>query len=745
VEVVARAACLSLCALVLQVRPACLQAESDGRTGSDAVAQRVLIERQQLDNARLDREAARLEAARPGAGQAIGPGSSDLKAAEHLLQMLAELDPAMRSAAVQALLDASQPLLNQLQQTVARLAHKNQELAATWAGLAEDLRHGQRELLEVQSGRRVASTVASLLSVDKRWFWLFGGLSLATLLAVVLHERRHEIRRRLNGSRARAMGLSKFLTGAVLVLLALGAATFVMEDRIYEFLLTASAPATVLPEAKTEGADLATQLDILRQSGRDLKQRYAKALAEWQRPLLAHGPEEARLLARLLELHNAVQQGLLEVKLREVLAGALAEHSQRLDRLHEQLAADNQARSRYLRLKELIRGGVGLALLGLTLLGTVLFHRGLRRRQQVIAETCPLCLGRGHLAAVSSAAAHAADWTPPDRSRTSPAPKAHRAHDASPDALATVRCRNVLSRQPYEECEYRFADAYRALPKLCFPTLGVPQAGKTHWLAMIYWQLNRGNYPDAVEFERLRSQSSQDFDLIVEEILTSRIGTAATQRERIPHPLVFNFRDHDRWGRSNLLVNIFDYSGEVTSDMGVEDFRRRRALDADGYLFFLDPTYPSEPQAKALVEFREDLRLMKGVRSRGRIRTPMALCVSKIDLLPRQGFSLADGCDAVERFYQDLKRIDPSGETLSLPVMQARSQLISRLRETIWPGWQIERQVRDLFGSRYMFFPLTPVGLEGRGETDLSLRTISPFGLLEPLVWLLHMNGYPIV
>ena len=76
---------------------------------------------------------------------------------------------------------------------------------------------------------------------------------------------------------------------------------------------------------------------------------------------------------------------------------------------------------------------------------------------------------------------------------------------------------------------------------------------------------------------------------------------------------------------------------------------------------------------------------------------------------------------------------------------QARSRLVSRLRDTIWPGWQIERQVRELFGGRYLFFPLTPVGLDGRGETDLSLRTISPFGLLEPLMWLLEMNGYRVL
>ncbi len=63
---------------------------------------------------------------------------------------------------------------------------------------------------------------------------------------------------------------------------------------------------------------------------------------------------------------------------------------------------------------------------------------------------------------------------------------------------------------------------------------GTPTSGKTHWLTMLYWELNRGSYPRSVLFEKLRSQSSQDFDVIVEEILNSRIGTAATQRERIP-------------------------------------------------------------------------------------------------------------------------------------------------------------------------------------------------------------------
>jgi hypothetical protein len=286
------------------------------------------------------------------------------------------------------------------------------------------------------------------------------------------------------------------------------------------------------------------------------------------------------------------------------------------------------------------------------------------------------------------------------------------------------------------------------MPKLCFPTLGVPRAGKTHWLAMTYWQLNRGNYPRSVRFERVRpveTASGEDFDRIVEQILISRLGTTGTQGTRIPHPLVFNFADRDRWGPSSLLVNIFDYSGEVTATLGVDDYRRRRAMEADGYFFFLDPTLPAEPQAKALAEFREDLRLVKGVSGSRGIRLPLALCVSKIDLLAKQSYALPDGGDAVARFYEELAQIDPTGEAMTLDVIEARSRLTARLSSTIWPGWQVQRTVEDVFRERLLFFPMTPVGLDGRGESDLSLRTIAPFGLLEPLAWLLHRNGYPVL
>jgi hypothetical protein len=381
------------------------------------------------------------------------------------------------------------------------------------------------------------------------------------------------------------------------------------------------------------------------------------------------------------------------------------------------------AAARFQQWQRGIRSGTGLVALGGVIAGAWLLRRGANRRQAAAAKTCPLCLGN---------------------IRSGPTSQNGRAGGA----VKIVRCGNVLDPAKDIRCDFAIRDAYRPMPKLCFPTLGVPRAGKTHWLAMTYWQLNRGNYPRSVRFERVRpveTASGEDFDRIVEQILISRLGTTGTQGTRIPHPLVFNFADRDRWGPSSLLVNIFDYSGEVTATLGVDDYRRRRAMEADGYFFFLDPTLPAEPQAKALAEFREDLRLVKGVSGSRGIRLPLALCVSKIDLLAKQSYALPDGGDAVARFYEELAQIDPTGEAMTLDVIEARSRLTARLSSTIWPGWQVQRTVEDVFRERLLFFPMTPVGLDGRGESDLSLRTIAPFGLLEPLAWLLHRNGYPVL
>jgi len=671
-------------------------------------------ERLRAGNAYLEREVERLEAALEQA------------APRHdLLSDLERLEPEAGATLARLMLDNATPLVEDLDAGVAELERRADEAKADWLRVRTALDEGRLRLFEVEASGRVAGQLASLLSVDKRWFWLFGLVAIATLVGLVFHDRRHEIRRRLNGVRARKMGLSRFLTVTLVALAVLTSITFFRGEQIYQSLLTAGLGEAASLRASMLAQQTALDAEIagLVAARDDLRDRHAPLRDAYRRKLTGALAAGSRLPARWGRFRARVLELAELAALSDVLPQVLQSDLGELEVVDRELEARAEQAARYLRLRQWFRGGLGLALLGLTGFGGWLYRRGVEARRRITADTCPLCLGTNHLEQV------------PDYARRS----------GVPGDVGVVQCRNVISEEPYEECDYTFMDVYRPMTKLCFPTLGIPQAGKTHWLAMVYWELNRGNYPRSVQFEKIKSQSSEDFDLIVEEILTARIGTAATQRDRIPHPLVFNFRDRDRWGRSNVLVNIFDYSGEVTSDMGVEDYRRRRALDGDGFFFFLDPTYPSEPQAKALADFREDLRLVKGAKGGRRLRVPVALVVPKIDVLAGQSYALPDGGDAIARFYDELAEIDPTGETMRLGVIEARSRLTSRLRDTIWPGWSVERQIHGLFGGRYLFFPLTPVGLDGRGETDLSLRTISPFGLLEPLLWLLEMNGYPVL
>ena len=54
--------------------------------------------------------------------------------------------------------------------------------------------------------------------------------------------------------------------------------------------------------------------------------------------------------------------------------------------------------------------------------------------------------------------------------------------------------------------------------------------------------------------------------------------------------------------------------------------------------------------------------------------------------------------------------------------------------------------LRKRFGGNIMYFPLSSVSLIDAelGEKDLKKRTLAPFGLVEPFLWLLHMHGFCI-
>jgi hypothetical protein len=88
--------------------------------------------------------------------------------------------------------------------------------------------------------------------------------------------------------------------------------------------------------------------------------------------------------------------------------------------------------------------------------------------------------------------------------------------------------------------------------------------------------------------------------------------------------------------------------------------------------------------------------------------------------------------------------LNPPPSETTLEVIQSRSDLVEEMLPLMFTGADIRRIVEGYFGKQVMFFPMSSVGLfeHELGIKDLSRRTIAPYGVAEPLIWLLHMHGY---
>lgn len=617
--------------------------------------------------------------------------------------------------------EGTAPAAENLDEIRAGLTNETARRQRIWEDLHQTLVEREFLRFELQSNRHIVTQLASMFSMDKRWFWLLGVFAFGALILAVWHDRRHEIRRWLNGGRARQMKLAQILTGCFIFLVSMTLISFLMGETIYRAMLNmtfhSTDPRAVYEQYESDFEKEAKSLNV--------KIEKAENQLEKNRKLWTKAASERIDGAEVfMKTWENWRDSIQEISVQsEILAGVnrqiiLDEKS--LNDINAQMASVSGDTLFFLRVKHLVRFLLGLLLTLGTFLGIACFWSEVHARLRKTSNICPHCLSANTLQPCD------------ENGLQMPAGAKSR----------MVLCTKMVQENPYEVCGYRFDASLRPLTKLSFPTLGIPQVGKTHWLTMLYWEIKNHYYPK-LGFSCVHSSVTEEMDRRVEEIMTYRMGTAATQRDSIPLPLVLKYRDRDPLGKSDILADIFDYSGEITTDAACDDYRRERALKSEGFLFFLDPTFPWQPQAEALKRFRRDLKAVKGLRGKESLHLPIAICLTKIDLLPLVKALGENAESEAIRFYEELGRIDPTGLAMNRSVIDQRSALTDELRKKIWPDWDMEAQVNDLFGGRFKFFPLTPVGLDGVGEADLRQRTIAPFGLVEPLTWLLEMSGYP--
>lgn len=580
----------------------------------------------------------------------------------------------------------------------------------------EQARHGFEFATNSPPPLRLGPPDAAVLA------WAVVAIAVGWVMAV--HEFRVGIRRRRRG-RVAAAGL------AVLVLLPAsggGCAGATADTRSW-------ADREEL-QLNREAAEAAKQADA---AEAEANKNWPLVLKDWSRLLAADADDARSLEQAFLTNEAAIRQSARRLAEASILAERLTQEAEAertsLDADRARLKTLVETSQYHRTVYNVGRVVVGAVLVGLVFAPLYWARRRRRRWRARQAEVCPRCLAEGRM------------------------------------RQETVKLRYGKSRTVVcEECGFRIDRDDARLPRLCFPTVGVRTTGKTHMLFTAYDRIRSGTAPTAAALECVPSDADEQFEKRVELIL-GRGEARGTAHDRttddvtkLPSPIILRVEDADTTGETSVLVNLFDYGGEmVRGNVKLEeDLLRQRAVRHDGFMFFLDPTQlygdvvdgrhnlRLDDQLKALIAFHKDMRTVRkigggaadGSEGGAVISLPVAVCISKFDLLKTENPIRGLSVPYIHKLVTDL---NPPGP-LSLRTIAARSAAVEEMLPLMFPGLDLRKKLGQYFGGRVMFFPTSAVSLNLRelGVRDLKQRTIAPFGVVEPILWLLHMHGYQV-
>ncbi len=557
-----------------------------------------------------------------------------------------------------------------------------------------------------------------------------GAVAVLGGLVLLMHEVRDRLRWRLRAIGSRPSAMAAVFAAIVLSLAAgLGAAPGTTDDTTSrsKSAETSGGQVDMAAELQQRRDQLRQQLDEQKQANAAASERVATRLEEVRRARAAYGlkPESAEQkseVERAEDVEAKVQKSFQKLRVAARITALSIKEAALIDARRKDDASKLEtflivSRGEAQRNSLIRLGACGLFMLA-AIVPLTLVRRGRRHENIEQSRKCPRCLNKDTLDFAASET------------------------DVDDDQQTMFRLKYCNA------CNYEIRENYIDQNRLCFPTVGIRASGKTHWLLMLYDQIKNSNIPVASAIRKIPSREDARFDELVQRLLYAGGRLDPTTYGILPHPLTFHVNDADPLGPNRSMVNLFDFSGEMRNfDIDTDEFRRR-ALLCEGFTLFLDPTQVSEgaasmieAQIECLTKFAEEMHAIRGLSAENPIDLPIAVCVSKIDLLVTRSPMQTQAIPLVTALRDTMtKKVD-------LALIHERSQLCARVMAQMFPGWNVERSLRENFGGRYMFFPMSAVGLEGAelGVEDVSQRTIAPCGMIEPLLWLLHMHGYCVL
>jgi len=336
-----------------------------------------------------------------------------------------------------------------------------------------------------------------------------------------------------------------------------------------------------------------------------------------------------------------------------------------------------------------------------------------------------------------------------------------------PGNIKLLQCTSALCK----ENKFRLPKRFQGFSKLSFPMIGCGSAGKTHWLLNIY-SLNRKGSASTKKnaaLYKIDAIDNDEFDIRERNLAQQESGGPSPQAtiQTATPPLIFALKDNKNLPlgfpdalRSRGLSLCFDYAGELLRINQKETVEM--IVRSNGIVFFLDTinvdktqidftnwkntkmeyklstnNYDTKDQTDDFVGTAySNFIAARNLTEPSPLDIPIAICLSKIDLLPFQGpLKGAYG----EKILKELVNCEHPTNRWSFSTILNRSNIIRNYLPLIFANKGMIEIFDQKFGSNYMFFPVANRGL----DSDLSFG--EPFGVMEPLLWLQHMHGFNVL
>jgi Double-GTPase 2 len=313
-------------------------------------------------------------------------------------------------------------------------------------------------------------------------------------------------------------------------------------------------------------------------------------------------------------------------------------------------------------------------------------------------------------------------------------------------------CKTETSKRVCPECHNELPTYFDEIDRAMVGLVGPVWSGKTVYITVLVHELrNRvgaafGAAVDPMDDRTIRRYRDEfEAELYGQGQLLAKTQLGAPDRN---YPLLYRMTTSRRTllgarSRSTSLV-LFDTAGESFHTRDSVDLHARYVGAADGLVVLVDPLQFAgvralldgtvalpprvEPPDQVLANVSAQIRASRLLRADRKIPTPVAVVISKVDVLWRHlpDSSLLRRRSEHDGYFDDQDRLE------------LHDEIRARLQD--WEGGLLDRHLQHNY-AQYSYFGISSLGaMPNSMRVDRGL--VSPFRVEDPVLWFLSKFGF---